>query len=199
MPEAGPIASRRSCCPWRWPCDPASIFGGLRLGVQWIDSRQLGWSCLLTDPLRPLGRSAQGWPNRCQTASRSGQRYISLFHDLGGARLLFACEGLGKGAVKRIDEQVERVLHQMVKTQRTQLRSNGLWLAALTLPQAISTGLGHRCWRSERQRRPRYASSTRRSVVGRAPLTTCPALSAERDEAGKAPIWQYLPVNGSSW
>ena len=36
-----------------------------------------------------------------ETASRRGQRYISLFHDLAGARLLFACEGRDQGTVKR--------------------------------------------------------------------------------------------------
>lgn len=41
-----------------------------------------------------------------ETASRRGQRYISLFHDLGAARLLFACEGRDQGTVKRFAEDL---------------------------------------------------------------------------------------------
>jgi transposase len=36
-----------------------------------------------------------------ETASRRGQRYITLFHDFDGQRLLFACEGRDQGTVER--------------------------------------------------------------------------------------------------
>jgi hypothetical protein len=36
-----------------------------------------------------------------ETASRRGQRYITLFHDFDGQRLLFACEGRDQGTVEQ--------------------------------------------------------------------------------------------------
>lgn len=60
-----------------------------------------------------------------ETASRRGQRYISPFHDLAGARLLFACDGRDQGTVKRFaadlsahggdPERVEAVCMDMSK------------------------------------------------------------------------------------
>jgi transposase len=41
-----------------------------------------------------------------ETASRRGQNYISLFHDLDGRRLLFACEGRSQKAVKAFTEDL---------------------------------------------------------------------------------------------
>lgn len=41
-----------------------------------------------------------------ETASRRGQNYISLFHDLTGKRLLFACEGRSQTAVKAFSDDL---------------------------------------------------------------------------------------------
>jgi len=41
-----------------------------------------------------------------ETASRRGQNYISLFHDLTGKRLLFACEGRSQTAVKEFSDDL---------------------------------------------------------------------------------------------
>ena len=41
-----------------------------------------------------------------ETASRRGQNYISLFHDLDGKRLLFACEGRSQKAVEAFTEDL---------------------------------------------------------------------------------------------
>ena len=45
-----------------------------------------------------------------ETASRRGQNYISLFHDLDGKRLLFACEGRSQKAVEAFAEDL--IAHQ---------------------------------------------------------------------------------------
>ena len=41
-----------------------------------------------------------------ETASRRGQNYITLFHDLDGKRLLFACEGRSQSTVKRFTQDL---------------------------------------------------------------------------------------------
>lgn len=41
-----------------------------------------------------------------ETASRRGQNYISLFHDLDGKRLLFACEGRSQKAVEAFTDDL---------------------------------------------------------------------------------------------
>jgi transposase len=41
-----------------------------------------------------------------ETASRRGQRYITLFHDLDGQRLLFACEGRDQSTVEQFAQDL---------------------------------------------------------------------------------------------
>jgi len=41
-----------------------------------------------------------------ETASRRGQRYITLFHDFGKGRLLFACDGRNRHTVARFSEDL---------------------------------------------------------------------------------------------
>lgn len=76
-----------------------------------------------------------------ETASRRGQNYITLFHDLGGERLLFACEGRKQTTVEAFAEDLKAHQGDPSKVSQVCIDMSAAYIAGVAkyLPQAEVT------------------------------------------------------------